>query len=45
MDFDEKLLINTIYSIKLPGFLSELELLNLETEITTRVFLVACVFG
>lgn len=45
MDFDEKLSINTIYSIKLPGFLSELELLNLQTEITTRVFMVACVFG
>ena len=46
MDFNEKLMINAIYSSNLPGFLSELELFNLQTETTTRVaFLVAYVFG
>ena len=46
MDFNEKLMMNAIYSSKLPGFLSELELFHLQTETTTRVaFLVAYVFG
>ena len=46
MDFNEKLMIHAIYSSKLPGFLSELELFNLQTETTTRVaFFVAYVFA